>query len=101
MERRAAVAHVDVVAVERDVQRAEGDLAAGELLDQAADPLRDGNASRVDPDEGGALEVGIPLDDLVRDAGDRAPKRFSVQQQPVRLGGRSHDPLLSGLTGPS
>jgi hypothetical protein len=34
----------------------------------------------VDPDEGGALEVGVALDDLVRDAGDRAPKRLSVQQ---------------------
>jgi hypothetical protein len=79
MERRA-VAHVDVVAVERDVQRAEGDLAARELLDQAADALRDGNAPRVDPDEGRALEVGVALDDLVCDAGDRAPKRFSVQQ---------------------
>jgi hypothetical protein len=34
----------------------------------------------VDPDERSAVEVRVALDDLVRDAGDRAPKRLSVQQ---------------------
>jgi hypothetical protein len=92
---------MDVVAMERDVEGAECDLPAGELLDQAAEAMGDGDAARVDPDEGGALEVWVPLDDLVRDAGDRAPERLSVQQQLVRLCGRSHDQLLSGLTGPS
>ena len=35
MERRLATAHLDVVAIERDVERAQLDLGACELLDQS------------------------------------------------------------------
>jgi hypothetical protein len=54
----------------------------------------------VDPDERGALEARIALDDLVRDTDDRAPESLSVQHDPFRLCRRRHQPLLSGLSGP-
>ena len=60
VERRLAAADVDVVAVERDVERAQRDLRAGELLDQRAQPLRNAHAARVDANEGDLLEVGLP-----------------------------------------
>jgi hypothetical protein len=101
VERRVAAAHVHVVAMEGDVERPERHLATGELRDQPAEPLRERDAARVDPDERDGLEIRVALDDLVRDAGDRAPERLSVQQELVRLCRRSHDRLLSGLTGPS
>jgi hypothetical protein len=72
-----------------------------EPLDLAPKALGEGDAARVDPDEGRALEPRVPLDDLVRDADDGAPKRLSVEQDPFRLCRRSHVQLLSGLSGPS
>ena len=51
VERRLAPAHLDVVAVEGDVDRAERDLAAAELGDQAPQALRERDAARVDADE--------------------------------------------------
>ena len=87
--------------MEGDVERPERDLLAGESLDLAPEALRKGNPAGVDPDEGRALEVGVPLDELVRDADDRAPERLSVEQDPFRLFRRSHVQLLSGLAGPS
>jgi hypothetical protein len=101
MERRAAPAHVDVVAVERDVERPDRDLLPRELLDEAAEPVRERNAARVDADEGGAVEIRVPLDDLVGDAGDRPAEGLSVEHELLRLCRRSHQRLLSGLTGPS
>jgi hypothetical protein len=101
MERRTGATGVDVVAVKGDIESPERDLPARELRDQAAETLCQGDASRVDADERGAVEVGVPLDDLVRDAGDGAPERLSVQDELLRLCGRSHHRLLSGLTGPS
>jgi hypothetical protein len=92
---------VDVVPVEGDVERAERDLLPREALDLAPEALGERDAARVDPDEGRSLEVGIPLDDLVRDANDRPPEGLSVEQNPVRLCRRSHVRLLSGLAGPS
>src|SRR5262249_51212817 len=49
---RAPLAHVDVVAVEGDVELAEVELDAGALRDQAPQPLRERDAARVDADEG-------------------------------------------------
>jgi hypothetical protein len=70
---------VDVVAVEGDVQLAEGDLGAGELGDAAAQPLGERDAARVDPDERDPGEVGIALDDLVRDPRDRLRDRLGIE----------------------
>ena len=59
MQRRLAAAHLDVVAVEGDVDGAEAELDAGELRDQAPQALRERHAARVDADEGDAVEVGV------------------------------------------
>ena len=80
MKRRLAAADVDVVAVEGDVERPQRDLRAGELPDQRSQPLGDGDAPRVDADEGDLLEVGVALDDLVGDAMERAVERLRVEQ---------------------
>jgi hypothetical protein len=92
---------MDVVSVKGDVEGAERDVLLGELLDLPPEALREGDAAGVNPDEGRALEARVALDDLVGDTNDRAPESVSVEQDPFRLGGRSHQPLLSGLAGPS
>src|SRR4029450_1477413 len=63
VSRRLSPAHLDVVAVEGDVDGAEVDLAPGELGDQAAQALCEWNAARVDADERDALEIRVALDD--------------------------------------
>src|SRR6202007_3070253 len=78
--RRAAGAHVDVVAMERDVELPELELDAGALLDEPAEPVRDRDAARVDADERDRVELVVPLDDLVRDAGERPAELLLVQQ---------------------
>src|SRR4051794_40966512 len=45
VERRLAAAHLDVVSVEGDVDRAERGALAGELLDQAPEALRERDAA--------------------------------------------------------
>ena len=57
LRRRLAAAHEDVVAVEGDVELAEVELDAGALGDQAAQPLRERDAARVDADERDGLEA--------------------------------------------
>jgi hypothetical protein len=84
--RRLSRADVDVVAVEGDVQLAEGDLGAGQLGDPAAQALGDRDAARVDADERDPLEVGIALDDLVRDPRQRALDRLAIEDR-LRFGG--------------
>ena len=78
--RRLAAAHLDVVAVEGDVELAELELDAGALGDQPAEPLRERDAAAVDADERDLVEVVVPLDDLVRDAGERPVDRLGVEQ---------------------
>ena len=56
MDRRLSPAHLDVVAVEGDVDRAEPDLLAAELGDQPAQALRERDASRMDADERDPVE---------------------------------------------
>jgi hypothetical protein len=76
---RLAAAHVDVVAVKGDVELAEGDLDAAQLLDPPTQPLRERHAARVDADERDLAEVGIALDDLVRDPRDRLRDRLGIE----------------------
>ena len=87
MPRRLTGADLDIVAVEGDVDRAEGYFLARELLNQPAQPVRKRDASRVDADEGDAVEVRVALDDLVSDSSSFAQAAATA--------------LLSGLTGPS
>jgi hypothetical protein len=99
--RSLSVSDDDVVAVEGDVDGAERHLVAAEVGDVAPEPLRKRHAARVDPDEGSALEVAIPLDDLMGDASDRPVQGLGVQEDLARFDLRSHQRLLSGLTGPA
>ena len=79
VQRRLAAAHLDVVAVEGDVELAERKLDAGALGDQPAEALRERDAAAVDADERDLVEVVVPLDDLVRDAGERPVDRLGVE----------------------
>src|SRR6266545_5564141 len=77
--RLSPASDVDVAPVEGNVERPERKLDAGALGDQPAEPLRDRDTARVDPDERGSLDLGIALDDLVRDANERALDRLRVE----------------------
>ena len=78
--RRLAAPDVDVVAVEGDVELAEGDLGAADLGDAPAQPLGERHATGVDPDQRHAREVGIALDDLVRDPRQGALDCLAVEK---------------------
>jgi hypothetical protein len=92
---------VHVVAVKGDVELAEGDLRAAQLLDALPQPLRKGDAARVDADERDALQVGVALDDFVRDPRQRAPDRIGVEDRARCRGFRGYGPLRANLTADS
>jgi hypothetical protein len=77
--RRLSEADVDVVAVKGDVELAERQLRTGKLGDPPAEALCERHPAGVDADEGDALEVGIPLDDLVRDPRQRTRDRVDIE----------------------
>jgi hypothetical protein len=81
MSRGLAAAYVDVVAVEGDVELAEGDLRAAQLLDPRAQPLRERHAAGVDANEREARKIGVALDDLVRDPRQRLRDRVDVENR--------------------
>jgi hypothetical protein len=98
MPGRLAGAHVDVVAVEGDVELAERNLRASELRDSASQPLGERHAPGVDPDQRNPRELGIALDDLVRDARQRLLDRLGVEDR-LRCGGlRAQSALRAVLT---
>src|SRR5580765_2684468 len=114
VKRRAAAAHVDVVAVEGDVDGTDVRRGAGAFLDESPQALSDRNASRLDPDESDARKVRVGLDDLVCDPREGAAERIGVEQNSSgRSFHRAHNAgkvdrvragryisLPSGLTGP-
>jgi hypothetical protein len=63
----------EIVAVERDVERAEGEVDALIAADRLVQPRGDEIAARADPDECEGGKIAIPFDDLVCDASDRSP----------------------------
>jgi len=79
--RRAPGAHVDVVAVERDVEPAKRQLDARALRDELAKALSERDASRLDADERDGLEIVVAFDDLVRDPRQRPADRLVVEQE--------------------
>jgi hypothetical protein len=89
---------VDVVAVEGDVQLAERDLRAAQLLDPAPQSLSERHAARVDPDQGDLGEVGVALDDLVRDARDRLRDRLGIEDGRRCRGVRAQGAFRACLT---
>ena len=103
-ERRLAGAHHHVVAVEGDVDRAEGGRRAGALLDEPREPLRERDAARLDPDERDVLDGRVALDDLVGDSRKGPAQRFRVEDRlPLNRGVRVHPspfrPRWTGLKG--
>jgi hypothetical protein len=89
---------VDVVAVEGDVELAEGDLRAAQVLDPPAEALRERHAARVDADEGDLGEVGVALHDLVRDPRDRLRDRLDVENRRAYRRVRAQKALRAMLT---
>jgi hypothetical protein len=61
-----------VVAVEGDVQRADRWAGSLVLLDQHGQPSRQRDATAADANQHQVIGAAIALDDLVRDAGQRA-----------------------------
>src|SRR5436305_7154448 len=84
--RRLAAADVDVVAVEGDVELAERDFAAREVGDPPAQALGERDAAGMDPDEGDRIEIGVALDDLVRNPGERPVDVVAVEKDRLALG---------------
>jgi hypothetical protein len=83
-------AAVKIVAVERDVDDAEGDLRPVlDVLDRLAQALRQVDAARADADQRQLLGALVALEDLVRDAHHRALDRGRVHHLP---GGRHGQP---------
>ena len=81
VERRLApAADVDVVAVEGDVEGAEGKLGAASARRSAGAGAARAARRACGCRRARPLEVGVALDDLVRDADERALDRFRVEQ---------------------
>ena len=113
VQRRLAAADAHVVAIEGDVDGAECRRRAGALADQAREPLRKRHAARLDADERDVGDVGIGLDDLVRDPRERPRERVGIEENLSGCLHRAHSAagidgagacviirLLSGLAGP-
>jgi hypothetical protein len=79
MERRLAASHLHVVAIEGDVNHSEIDDVTGALGNQRPQPLGDRDAAGLNAHEREALEIVGLLDQLVRDARDRAIDRLGVE----------------------
>jgi hypothetical protein len=99
--RALAAADDDVVAVEGDVDAPELDLDSAEVGDQPAQRCASGTPRVWMPTSATRVEVGVALDDLVSDAGDRPVERLRIQEDTSCIDMRSHKRLLSGLSGPS
>src|SRR5262249_44653677 len=84
--RRLAPADVDVVAVERDVELAERDLAAGEVRNPPTQTLGARDAAGMDPDESDPAARGIALDDPVGEPGEPALDVGPIEQNGLARG---------------
>ena len=73
----------DVVAVERDVQDAHGDLHAFDALDLAGQAAGQVVAAVGDADQHDALDAAIAFDDLVGDAGEGAADVVRLHDSPA------------------
>ena len=69
-----------IVAIERDVDAADRDVAAFELANPVGDPIGDRNAAAPDRDQHQALGPAMPLDDLARDAAQAPRHAVGVEQ---------------------
>jgi len=67
-----------VIAVERDVEGSRRHVAASDLVQLLRNPTGDGHAPLANADEGQVVDAAIALDDLVRDARQRARQAIAV-----------------------
>ena len=72
-----ACAH-QVVAIERDVERADGHVVAGDLAEVAGQALGDRHAAGADADEREVGQAAIAFEDFVRDARERAGHALGI-----------------------
>ncbi len=81
---------LDVVAVEGDVERTDGDLGAFELTDRVCQAASDGDATGVQADEHDAGTALVAFHDLVGDAHVGPAKGFRVEHAGAQDWARSH-----------
>src|SRR5262249_61766547 len=82
---------LEVVAVEGDVEVADRDLGAGELLDEGMQAAADDRTAGVDSDQRQPTGIFVLLDDLVGDPDQRPPQIVVIE----------HDLLVVHLCAPS
>src|ERR1019366_5204650 len=86
----------DVIAVEADVEVAEGNVGVEQLLEQDVQTLGEEGSAAVDPHQRGDGITGVALEDLVRDARQR-PSDFLLVEDDLLVALHS---FLPGLAGP-
>jgi hypothetical protein len=92
------LARREVVAVERDVDLAGGQLGLQQVGDQPVQAGGEVGAAAVDPDERD-VAAGVLLDDLVGDPHERAPDVVLVQDDLLLRHSVPSWPLRAGLKG--
>ena len=68
----------EIVAVQRDVQRARRHVALADLLDDSRQAPRNRDAARPDPDERQVVEPMATLENLVGNAGQRSAHAVGI-----------------------
>ena len=82
--KRARLSQSDVVAVEPDVDRAEGNLDAFDLGDAFGQPSGEMDATRQDAYQNDVFGTAVAFADLVRDASEGARNVFRVEDDRLR-----------------
>ena len=67
-----------VVAIERDVERADGDVLAGNLAQVVGDALRDRDTTAAHANEGEIGKTAVMFEDFVRDSRERARNALRI-----------------------
>ena len=68
----------EIVAIQRDVERAGGNLALADLADALRQPLGERDAARADADERQFFDAAIAFEDFVGDAGERTTHSLGI-----------------------
>ena len=78
-----------IVAIERDVERAGRHIVAGDVLQRACDAPRERHAAAAHADQGDVCDAAVSFDDFVSDARERA--RDAVRVHDYRHGRTSQE----------
>jgi hypothetical protein len=82
-----------VVAIERDVERAGRHVVAVDLVQRPGPAPRDRHAARADADQGEVVDAPVAFENFVRDAREGTGDSVSVEDD-------RHVPPLRSLAGP-